>query len=361
MNSQLAMRVFQIFNQRLFRDSDTQQIRLYTNTFGLMNKSRKTSKTAYQGKIPLEKFAKFAETAEAQEAPAMTEPAADTNVGVPRPHLQCAIEEINISDDDDDDLTEKELDDEDAYAAEEQELNALIKRFTPTPKQGEAATEKTQHSVLKPPQSESATIDEPASSDQTDSGSDLEPRKRRKMAPDTTQATSTPIQPTSKVHTTQGPTTESIPMDQDFQAPTTSAAPETHAGGSSSTPPVLNILRGKSKLPHAEPVDIVQLQGRVFDLEQESATKDLIIVNLDVRNLGGLTALLYDLKQSLSQKFVDEFPSHGDTGASPNTGPSTQQTPHKFVTPPAPDENIENYLASGPPTAEERRKKQKKG
>ena len=73
-----------------------------------------------------------------------------------------------------------------------------------------------------------------------------------------------------------------------------------------------------------------------------------------------MTALYYDLKQRLTQKFGDEFPSHGDEAVAPSTGPSAQPPPRKYVTPLAPDENLDEYLASGPQTAEERLEKQKK-
>ena len=104
-------------------------------------------------------------------------------------------------------------------------------------------------------------------------------------------------------------------MVQDDQAPTdeesqhvketTSSTPETHVGGSSFTPPELTISRGKRKLPESEFVDVTQLQSRVFDLEQEFASKNLIIGNLDIR-VGELekhnsekSSKISDLKQTM--------------------------------------------------------------
>ncbi|KAL4562004.1 hypothetical protein LXL04_034192 [Taraxacum kok-saghyz] len=118
-------------------------------------------------------------------------------------------------------------------------------------------------------------------------------------------------------------------MDQDVIAPSTDEitipSPETLVGGSSSAPPELNIFNDKGKLPESEFVDVVHLQSRVFQLEQESSSKDLIIGNRDVRvgelekhnqeknakildlqaNLGGITAVMYDLKKRLAHMFDD--------------------------------------------------------
>ncbi|KAL4564809.1 hypothetical protein LXL04_028880 [Taraxacum kok-saghyz] len=280
------------------RTADTLDIKaLGPNTFGLMKQSRKAAKVAYQGTRPLEKFGRFAETVEPQEAPAMDESTTDAN------------------DDNDNDPTEKELDD-------------FINEYAPTPKQSEATTEETQQTALKPPQSVSVAINEYASSDQPELVLDLQPRnsKRRDPMPgvlitDPIQETTMITEPISEARNIQSSISEPIPMIQDDQAPTdeesqpaketTSSAPNTHAG-----------------------------EGRVFELEKESATKDLIIGKLDVRvselekdntkknskisyvqeNLGGLTALYYDLKQRLAQKFSDDFKSFGDKGTAPSSG-----------------------------------------
>ena len=68
------------------QSSDTVDMKaLGPSTFGLMKQSRKNSKVAYQGKKPLEKFGRFAETAEVHDTPAMNEPAPESNVPPLRP------------------------------------------------------------------------------------------------------------------------------------------------------------------------------------------------------------------------------------------------------------------------------------
>ncbi|KAL4573531.1 hypothetical protein LXL04_020341 [Taraxacum kok-saghyz] len=82
-------------------------------------------------------------------------------------------------------------------------------------------------------------------------------------------------------------------------------------------------------------------------------------------NLGGLTTLYFDLKQRLFQPFCDEFQSLGDEGEKAATfGPTpddpVQQLSSEGVTRLAPNEVIDQYLSTGPTTAEERREKQTK-
>ncbi|CAI9260041.1 unnamed protein product [Lactuca saligna] len=91
--------------------------------------------------------------------------------------------------------------------------------------------------------------------------------------------------------------------------------------------PELEISKHKSSFPESEFVDVIYLKNRVFDLEQNSTEKDLIIGKQDIRiseiekekfdqdskilelqlNLGGLITLFFYLKQHLFQKFDDEF------------------------------------------------------
>ena len=120
-------------------------------------------------------------------------------------------------------------------------------------------------------------------------------------------------------------------MDQDFKIPIIEEvvfpSEGAQASGSSFESPELDISKGKIRLPESEFVDVALHKNKVFDLEQSSAEKDWIIGKQDIRiselekensikdakiselqeNLGGLTALFFDLKQLLYQKFGDEF------------------------------------------------------
>ncbi|CAH1416336.1 unnamed protein product [Lactuca virosa] len=68
-------------------------------------------------------------------------------------------------------------------------------------------------------------------------------------------------------------------MDQVFQSPIVKEefipSEGAQASGRSFETPELDISKGKSKLPESEFIDVVQLQNRVFDLEQNFAEKDL--------------------------------------------------------------------------------------
>ncbi|CAH1440411.1 unnamed protein product [Lactuca virosa] len=155
------------------------------------------------------------------------------------------------------------------------------------------------------------------------------------------------------------------------------------ASGSSFETPELDISKGKIKLPEFEFVDVVQLQNKVFDLEQNSAEKDLVIGKQDIRinelekenydkdskiselqeNLGGLTALLFDLKQRLFQKFGDEFQplsAEGEKITTSSSGPAnpTSQSSGERAAIPAPDDNLDTLLSFGSLSAQERREKQ---
>ncbi|CAH1430711.1 unnamed protein product [Lactuca virosa] len=116
---------------------------------------------------------------------------------------------------------------------------------------------------------------------------------------------------------------------------------------------------------------ISELRQEILILKQESIEKDSLIGKLDVRvselenensqknkqiselqaNLGGLTAFYFDLKDKLIVKFGDEFKSSSsDDGKAPESS-------ERVVISLAPDSNIDQYLSSGPVTAEERREK----
>ncbi|CAI9268174.1 unnamed protein product [Lactuca saligna] len=98
---------------------------------------------------------------------------------------------------------------------------------------------------------------------------------------------------------------------------------------------------------------IGNLDVKVFEIEKENSQKNKHISDLQA-NLGGLTALYFDLRDKLIGKFGDEFiTSSFDCG-------KASESSERVVVSPAPDANIDEFLSSGPITVEERREKKKK-
>ncbi|CAH1445587.1 unnamed protein product [Lactuca virosa] len=265
-----------------------------------------------------------------------------------------------------------------------------------------------QQTARKPPQTVPVDTETPSESDPKDSANALLPRKQKRRDPragvlitDLVHKKSTPIEPGSMAQNIQGtfiesssviqyipsPTPGSIPMDQDFQSPIVEEEVIPSEGAQASRcsfeTPELDISKGKNKLPESEFVDVVLLQNKVFDLEQSSTEKDLIIGKQDIRiselekensnkdskiselqeNIGGLTALFFDLKQRLFQKFSDEFQplsAEGEKITASSLGPANpaSQSSSERATRPTPDANFDTFLSSGPTTAQERREKQ---
>ncbi|CAH1425890.1 unnamed protein product [Lactuca virosa] len=192
------------------------------------------------------------------------------------------------------------------------------------------------------------------------------PRKRKRRDPrpgvlitDSVQKKSTLIEPETMAQNIQSPLTESIPMDQDFEIPIVKEEVIPSEGAqvsrSSFETPELDISKGKSKLSDSE------LDIRISELEKESSDKALKISELQA-NLGGLTALFFDLKQRLFQKFSDEFQplsADGEKITASSSGPTNpaSQSSSERATRPAPDANVDTFLSSGPASAQERRNK----
>ncbi|KAL8209091.1 hypothetical protein R6Q57_008503 [Mikania cordata] len=78
--------------------------------------------------------------------------------------------------------------------------------------------------------------------------------------------------------------------------------------------------KGKNALPEDEPIDVVKLQSRVFELEQDSLSQILLIQELKTENeakdrkikdletnMGHLSAIVLDMKQKLQEIFKGEF------------------------------------------------------
>ncbi|CAI9302576.1 unnamed protein product [Lactuca saligna] len=98
------------------------------------------------------------------------------------------------------------------------------------------------------------------------------------------------------------------------------------------------------------------------ELEKDNSDNDSKILELQV-NLGGLTALFFDLKQCLYQKFGDEFQpfsTEGEKITASSLGPAnpTSQSSRERSVRPALDATLYSFLSSGPISAQERREKQ---
>ncbi|CAH1449528.1 unnamed protein product [Lactuca virosa] len=258
----------------------------------------------------------------------------------PKSKFLVAFEEVEISDDEEEevqekDMTENELEDflqsisfpeEDVdvtpSAVTERDRDSNEQFYSPTPEQMDALSTELQQTARKPPQAD--------------------------------------------------PVTSEPPSEKGAQA-----------SGSSFEAPKLDISKGKSKLPEFEFVDVALLQSRLFDLEQSSTEKDLIIGKQDIRlcdiekeksikdakiselqeNLGGLTALFFDLKQRLHKKFGDDFQplsAEGEKISASSSGPvnPSSQPASERVIRPALDANLDTLLFSGPTSSQERREKQ---
>ncbi|CAH1428241.1 unnamed protein product [Lactuca virosa] len=201
----------------------------------------------------------------------------------------------------------------------------------------------------KPPQTVPVDIKPPSESDPEDSTNALLPRKLKRRDPRPGVLITSPI-------------TEPISMDQDFQSPIVEEevipSEGAQALGSSFETPELDISKGKSKLLESEFVDDI----RISELEKENSNKDSKISELQA-NLGGLTALFFDLKQRLFQKFGDEFQplsAEGENITASSSGPAnlTSQSSSERATIPALDANLDTFLSSASLSAQERREKQ---
>ncbi|CAH1441047.1 unnamed protein product [Lactuca virosa] len=284
----------------------------------------------------------------------------------------------------------------------------MVQSSSHTTEQMDALIAKLQRTARKSPQTVLVDTEPPSGSDLEDSANALLPRKRKRKDPrpgvlitDPIHKNSTLTQTSSIAQNIQSPFTEfcpvtqemsipipeSTPMDQDFQSPIIEEkvlhSEGAHDSGRSFETHELDLSKGKSKLPDSELVDVLLLQNRVSDLEQSSAKKDLIIGKQDIRiselenensvkdlkiselqaNIGGLTALFFDLKQRLHQKFSDEFQplsvegekiSASSAGAANPTSPPSSERDVR----PAPDANLDTFLFSGPASAQKRREKQ---
>ncbi|CAH1423019.1 unnamed protein product [Lactuca virosa] len=264
-----------------------------------MKQSRKAAKVAYQGLKELIKFGKFAEVEDTPAASSINVEVAEEHVA-PKPKFQFAFEEIEQS---------ILIPEEDVAVTPpivtERESDIMVQSASPTPEQMDALITELQRTARKPPQTVHVDTEPP-------SGSDLK------------------TQPTLY---SQGSEREEIQGRENVEEngiPSEGA----QASRSSFETPGLDISKCKSKLPDSKLVDVVLLQNRVFDLEQSSAEKDLIIGKQYIRIRENITA----------------------SGSGP-TDPASQSSSER-ATRPAPDANLDTFLSSGPVIAQERREKQ---
>ncbi|CAH1413522.1 unnamed protein product [Lactuca virosa] len=228
---------------------------------------------------------------------------ADEHVA-PKIKFQFAFEEIELSDDEDDqedqekELIEYEFEDfiqqsisnpeEDVAVTPpfvtERESDTMVQSSIPTPEQMDALIAELQRTAWKPLQTVPIDTEPPYEIDPEDSANALLPMKRKRRDPrpgvlitDLVHKKSTPIEPGSMAQNIQETFTDPI-VEQEV-IPSEGA----QASRSSFETPKLDISTGKSKLHESELVDVVLLQNKVFDLEQSSAEKDLIIGKQDIR------------------------------------------------------------------------------
>ena len=151
----------------------------------------KPEKQTFKGHYPLEKFGRFAETEEEQQDPQpdpqeLTEtneshavPPVPAHPAAPAHKPELVIHEI--SDDEDVNEPAAEILPDEVYEAQDAELDAFIQELDDSLEvQDDTQDEVAPESSLKPPQSDSASINDPAPSIQTISASELAPIRKRK-------------------------------------------------------------------------------------------------------------------------------------------------------------------------------------
>ncbi|KAI3739302.1 hypothetical protein L2E82_29705 [Cichorium intybus] len=356
-----------IFNEKypqMERTPNTLDLKaLGPNTFSLMKQVTK-AKASYQGLKKLVKFRRFADAEETLEANMP-----ETNMETPKTKFVFSIEEIvNVVDDEESGETEENQEKEETGLTQ-QEREDLIEGLS-SHVQVVTKTKTPQQTELIPPQPVVAV-----ESEQEDPTPALVQRNIRRIdprpgvyVPQTTKDTPTPTPTLTPIEPI--PTVQDIPSSvvQEFVEEEVVPTTEFQTGGSLSILFAVDISKGKRKMPDSNFVDVSLLQSRVFELEQDSAEKDLLIEKLDVRvgelekdnttkdkkiyelqeNLGGLSATYFDLKQRLSLKFGDDFFSQ-----------EANVDPRSNVTTPAPDETLAQYISADPLTAEERRENER--
>nr|KAJ0205027.1 hypothetical protein LSAT_V11C500228940 [Lactuca sativa] len=359
---------------------------LVPNTFGLMKKSRKAAKVAYQGLKEL-----FAEVENTDAASSINVEIVEEHVA-PQQKFQFKFEEVEISDDEKEEVQEKDMTENDLEyflqsisipeedvavtpsAVIERDPGSTVQTYTPTSEQVDALINELHQTARKPPKTVPVTTEPPSESDQEDSAHVLLRKKRKRRDPrpgvlitDPVHTVFTPIESSFVAQNIESTFTESspmmqeissllpesTPMDQDFESPMVKQELLPSEGGQAS---------GSSfEAPDsAEKNFIIRKQDiRISDLENEKSIKDAKILKLQ-ENLGGLTALFFDVTHRLHQKFGDDFQPlsiEGEKIYASNSGlinPSSQPASERVLRP-APDANLDTFLSSGPSSAQERK------
>lgn len=357
--------------------------------YGLIKQSRSNAKMSYQGLYPLEKFGIFAELAEL-----VPEPAVQVNAIVPEEHDVVAAPAVHI------DLS----DDEDNVEPPQVDIPVTV----PLPTVEELAAIMLtiqKRSGIPPSESSSGTS---MQVDDVNPDTDLITRKRRRRdpRPGVVESVSEPsVEPAAAdtviTEAQQESQTEQETVDVTTTTAVLSQDVSQSEGPSTATKETTRVMfdmeqfnkvqsdylrTGKNVLPDNELVDVHTLQKRIFELEQDSITKDMRLHFLERSdeektakiksledNLGQLSALFFDVKDKLWNRFGKDFETDS-TAAKKKTATSSRTVQVESETtelPHIPDvtdaerrvdeseANIDRYLAGDtsihPMTAEQRK------
>ncbi|KAL8202070.1 hypothetical protein R6Q57_011217 [Mikania cordata] len=187
-----------------------------------------------------------------------------------------------------------------------------------TPENLVALLEHVKRSVGNPPPALSFANQEPP----MDVGADLVPRKRRRdplPGVIVSELENEPISVTQMQTITVEPT-EPLPKFKESTAGSSSHTKDIDYDSFLAVETGTRADKGKHGLPDDEPIDVVKLQSRVFELEQDSLSHTLLIQELKTNNetkykkikdietnMGHLSAIVFDLKQKLQDKLKGEF------------------------------------------------------
>ncbi|CAH1423282.1 unnamed protein product [Lactuca virosa] len=132
-------------------------------------------------------------------------------------------------------------------------------------------------------------------------------RKRRDprsgvLISDQVQKEVSKIEPDSMTQNIPSPVTESIPVIQEIS----SMLPESTPMYKDFQSPIIEEVVFPLKSSAEKDLIIGKRDIRISDFEKENSIKDAKISELQA-NLGGLTALFFNLNQRLHQKFGDDF------------------------------------------------------
>ncbi|CAH1435414.1 unnamed protein product [Lactuca virosa] len=186
-----------------------------------MKQSRKAAKVAYQGLKELVKFGKFVEVEDTPASSIVNVQVTEEHVA-PKSKFQFAFEEIEVSDDDEEEVQEKDM--------IENELEDFLQSVSIL--EEVVAVTPSVRTARKPPQTVPVTTELPSESDQDDSTHVLLLRKRKRRDPrprvlitDPVQIVSTPIEPSFLAQTIEGTFTESSPVMQEISSPLPESSP----------------------------------------------------------------------------------------------------------------------------------------